>query len=56
MSVAEQYRKQAEQCRTQAENSPKPADRVFWLSLAESWQKLAQDLDNPARNELQDAN
>lgn len=45
MSVAEQYRKQGEQCRTTAEHSSKLADRAFWLSLAEGWQKLAQDSD-----------
>jgi hypothetical protein len=39
-----------------AENSSKPADRVFWLSLAEGWQKLAQDSDEPTNNELQVAN
>jgi hypothetical protein len=56
MSVADQYRKQAEQCRIRAEKSSKPADRAFWLSLAENWQKLAQESDEPSRSELQDAN
>ncbi len=56
MAVAAQYRKQAEQCRTRAEKSSKPADRAFWLSLAENWQKLAQDADEPTLNELQDVN
>jgi hypothetical protein len=51
MSVAEQYRNQAEQCRLRAENSSKPADRAFWLLLAENWQKLAQDSDEPRRTE-----
>jgi hypothetical protein len=53
MSVAGEYRKQAEQCRLRAESSSKPADRAFWLSLAENWQKLAQDADGPTRDELQ---
>ena len=28
-----------------AENSPKTADRAFWLLLAENWQFLAQEME-----------
>lgn len=45
MSVADAYRQQAERCRKREEGSIKPADRAFWLLLAEKWQSLAQDLE-----------
>jgi hypothetical protein len=55
MSVADEYRKQAEICRTRAEKSSKPADRAFWLSLTENWQMLAQGLEEQRHGELHDA-
>jgi hypothetical protein len=54
MSVADEYRKQAERCRARAESSPKPADCAFWLSLAEKWQLLAQDLEETRHDELRE--
>ena len=43
VTVNDQFRKHAERCRMMAEKSPRPADRAFWLLLAENWQLLAQD-------------
>ena len=54
MSVAGEYRKQADRCRTSAESSRKPADRAFWLLLAENWQKLAQSVEEQRHEELQE--
>jgi hypothetical protein len=45
VSVEDEYRKHAERCRVMAENSPKTADRAFWLLLAENWQFLAQEME-----------
>jgi hypothetical protein len=39
------YRKNAEDCRQQAERSKLPGDRAAWLRLAEQWLKLAQDAE-----------
>jgi hypothetical protein len=55
MSVADECRKQAEICRTRAEKSAKSADRIFWLSLAENWQMLAQGLEEQHYDELKGA-
>jgi hypothetical protein len=46
MSVADAYRQQAERCRSRADESSKPADRAFWLLLAEKWQMLAQAMES----------
>jgi hypothetical protein len=43
MNVADEFRKNAERCRVEAERATETADRAFWLLLAENWQKLAQD-------------
>ena len=45
MAVEDEYRKHAERCAAQAESSTEPADRAFWLLLAQNWQLLAQDSD-----------
>jgi hypothetical protein len=52
MTISDQYRKQAETCREQAEHSVKPADRAFWLLLAQNWQTLAQDSEEQRVSEL----
>jgi hypothetical protein len=54
MSVADEYRKQAERCRARAESSRKPADRAFWLLLAENWQRLAQSAEEKRHDQLQE--
>jgi hypothetical protein len=41
ISKAEIYRQRAEECRRQAEQSPKPSDKERQLKLAEQWQHLA---------------
>ena len=45
MAIADEFRKNAERCRAEAENAAELGDRAFWLLLAESWQKLAQEPD-----------
>ena len=56
MGVEDEYRKHAERCRLMAENSPKAADRAFWLLLAENWQSLAQKTEaSDAREEGSEA-
>ena len=51
-----QYRKNAEDCRQQAEMSKSLTDKAAWLKLAEQWLKLAEQAEprkngatNPAR-------
>jgi hypothetical protein len=43
MSNADEFRKQAEDCRKFA--ALRLNDRAFWLELAEDWIKLAQEGD-----------
>ncbi len=43
--VSDEYREHAEQCRQRAVDAIKDSDKVFWLLLAENWQKLAEDHD-----------
>jgi hypothetical protein len=47
MSAADDYRKQAEDCRSFAATAVKATDKAFWLRLAEDWLKLAQEADQP---------
>ena len=53
--VTDEYRKQAEQCRKNAEGSLKQEDKAFWLLLAENWLKLAQNCDETSNTALRDA-
>jgi hypothetical protein len=41
----DRFRKQAEDCRQQAERAVSPHDRDVWLRLAADWTKLAQSAD-----------
>jgi hypothetical protein len=52
--VTDEYRKQAEQCRKNAEGSLKQDDRAFWLLLAANWLKLAQNCDETSATGLRD--
>ncbi|HEX3339721.1 MAG TPA: hypothetical protein VHT68_11185 [Pseudolabrys sp.] len=45
IDLMDQFRKHADRCRLHAEMSSKPADRAFWLLLAQNWQLLAQDME-----------
>ena len=36
-------RKEAEECRREAERASDPADKEFWLRIAAGWIELAQD-------------
>jgi hypothetical protein len=47
-SDAEEFRKQADDCRALAARAIKPIDKASWLRLAEDWLKLAQAADKPA--------
>jgi hypothetical protein len=53
MADEDEYRKHADKCRFLAECSSKPADRAFWLLLAQNWQLLAQDLEEERDPDLQ---
>jgi hypothetical protein len=53
--VTDEYRKQAERCRKNAEGSLKQEDKAFWLLLAENWLKLAQNCDETSNTALRDA-
>jgi hypothetical protein len=48
-SAAEEFRKQAEDCRSLAARARRPIDKTSWLRLAENWRKLAQEADKPAK-------
>jgi hypothetical protein len=41
-SAADRYRREAEECRQNAEHAIRPIDREAWLRLAADWAKLAE--------------
>jgi hypothetical protein len=41
----EDYRKKAQECREQAEQSILPHDKAEWLRLAQQWEKLAEGVE-----------
>jgi integrase len=45
MTIAEEYRRNAHQCREQAGKSVQIGDKAVWLKLAEDWQCLAEQVD-----------
>jgi hypothetical protein len=45
-SDADRFRKQAEECRQQAEKAVSPLDKEAWLRVAAEWIKLAQSADD----------
>jgi hypothetical protein len=47
-SDADQFRRQAKECRQLTAGALKPVVKAFWLRLAEDWLKLAQAADKPA--------
>jgi hypothetical protein len=47
-SDADQFRKQAKECRQLTAGALKPVVKAFWLRLAEERLKLAQAADKPA--------
>jgi hypothetical protein len=53
MADEDEYRKHADRCWFLAECSSKPADRAFWLLLAQNWQLLAQDMEVEPPDDLQ---
>ena len=53
--ITDEYRKQAERCRKNAEGSSKQEDRAFWLLLAANWLKLVQDREETSATGLRDA-
>jgi hypothetical protein len=42
MSDADRYRREAEECRRNAESAIRAVDRQAWLRLAADWAKLAE--------------
>jgi hypothetical protein len=49
MSKAEEYRKQAEQCRDSAKRMTEREARDQMLKMAESWERLASDIEDEAK-------
>jgi hypothetical protein len=52
--VVEEYRRKSRECTEMAARVVDPADKAAWLSLAEGWLKLAQQVssllsDSPQR-------
>jgi len=47
---ADQFRKEAEACRQQAEKAVSPLDKDMWLMLAADWLRLAEDAERPERH------
>jgi hypothetical protein len=43
---ADRYRRQADECRQQAERAISPLDKEAWLRVAGEWIKLAQDAES----------
>jgi hypothetical protein len=46
---AARFRKQADECRQQAEKAISPLDKETWLRVAGEWIKLAQSAEDMAR-------
>jgi len=48
VSVADEFRKQAEEAKQMASHCYKAENEALWLRLAENWLKLAQEADKEA--------
>jgi hypothetical protein len=48
VSTADDFRRQAEECRQMAARAISPIDKASWLRLAEDWLRLAQTADKSA--------
>jgi hypothetical protein len=42
---AAEYRRKAEECRSEARHAFKEADKAAWLEMAKEWLKLAQTVE-----------
>lgn len=51
MDDVDRYRKQAEECRQQAEKAISLLDKLAWLKVAGEWIKLAQDAETRPRRD-----
>jgi hypothetical protein len=49
VSRADEFRKNADECRRQAELSLNPLDKERWLKIAEHWLQMAQEADDPSK-------
>jgi hypothetical protein len=52
---ADRYRKQAEECRQQAQKAVSPLDKEAWLRVAEEWLMLAQSTEESRRRRSGDS-
>jgi hypothetical protein len=53
MDAIELYREQADNCLRQADTDTNENDKPLWITLAQSWLQLAEDVDrisNDVRN------
>jgi hypothetical protein len=39
---ADEYRRKAQECVSSAQRTTDPGDKISWLTMAESWQRLAE--------------
>jgi hypothetical protein len=44
-TAANRYRREAEECRWNADKAMRPVDREAWLQLAAEWAKLAESAE-----------
>lgn len=50
MSDTNKYRREAQECRRNAESALRPVDREAWLRLAADWAKLAKGAELTQRS------
>jgi hypothetical protein len=53
MNRADEFRKNADECRQQAEKSIHPMDKERWLKLAWHWLQMAQEEDARTNSPLE---
>jgi hypothetical protein len=52
-TLAQRYRREAEECKLNAQRAIRPIDRDAWLKLAADWMKLAESAElNPMLDSL----
>lgn len=44
---AAEYRRKAQECVAKAQTATDPGDKINWLTMAESWQRLSEKASGP---------
>lgn len=52
MTRADEFRRNADDCREQAERAINSLDKERWLKIAEQWLQMAQEIDKPTHQGL----